>query len=279
MTALLLGLVCAALIGTANFFGGLVSKKDSSLTITFVGQLTTVPIVALLLLAVPASDVQLSDIGWGVVAGVIQIFGLRLIWQAMSVGKMGLLAAINATMCAVVPAAWAVGRGEHFGVAAAFGAALAFTAIVLIMQSPGDVAAVVHHRKQALKAVASGTLFGLAFIAIAIPSKSASVAPLLVARISGAVVAGGLIALLGGRFWLSKDNKLGLLPGLFGVMSLIGFVAAAHLHHVATVSILQALAPLFTTVLAFAILRQRLRPIQRFGLFLALFATGLLVIR
>jgi drug/metabolite transporter (DMT)-like permease len=175
MVAVLLGLACAFLIGTANFTGGVVSKRDASLTIAFVGQLTTIPVMAVLLLCVPASSVAFSDVAWGLASGVIPVTGLA-------------------------------------------------------------------------------------------------------SRTSGAIVGALMIAFSGGRYWISRNNPLGLLPGMFGVASLVLFVVASHHHMVATVSVVQALAPLFTALLAFFVLHQRLRPMQSLGLAIALGSTVLLAL-
>src|SRR4051812_4737792 len=128
-SAVLLGFLCAFLIGTANFTAGLVSKKDPSPTIAFVGQVTTVPIMAIVLALMPPDSVPLTDVLWGLGAGVIQIVGLRLLYRALSIGKMGLLAATNATMAAIVPAVWALLTGESLEAIGVAGALLALIAV------------------------------------------------------------------------------------------------------------------------------------------------------
>jgi len=278
MNGVLLGVVSAILIGLSNFTGGLASRKDASLTVGFVGQAITVPVVAAALIVAPASHLSTGDLVAGAIAGLCQILGVRLLWQALSAGAMGLLNAISALAAASVPAVWAVVRGERMGPVAWLGVGLAASAVVLVARSPGDEQLLAgRHRRQVYEAAGAGALFGLGFVGLALPSRTASVAPLLSMRCVAALIGAFMIMRTSKPLWLGAGNRrVGLLPGLFGGASLLVFLAAVHLKLTAVVSIVQGLSPLATATLAFLILGQRLRHIQLSGLGLALVATLLI---
>ncbi len=101
---------------------------------------------------------------------------------------------------------------------------------------------------------------------------------LLAMRIAAVVVATGvLLRVPTRRWWPRRENRaVGLLPGLFGVASLLVFVVAVRLSEVATVSILQALAPALTALLALGVLGQRMDAGQRAGLLLGVGAVALM---
>ena len=64
MTALL-ALTAAAFYGSADFLGGFLSKRAPAAAVAVMSQVAGLPLLAVLLFAVPTESVAFSDIGWG----------------------------------------------------------------------------------------------------------------------------------------------------------------------------------------------------------------------
>src|SRR6185436_4615719 len=122
--AVLLGVLVAASFGSGDFLGGQASKRSPTLTVLLVAQGTAVAGAVIVTLLVGAR-VAPHDIGFGALAGCVNIVGIGLLYQGLAVGPMGVVAPLTAVAASVIPIAWGLLNGERPSVVVYIGAALA----------------------------------------------------------------------------------------------------------------------------------------------------------
>ncbi|HQF96227.1 MAG TPA: hypothetical protein PLS46_18810, partial [Microthrixaceae bacterium] len=84
----LLAAVSAVLYGSADFFGGLASKRELPLAMTWYSQMVGLVVITGVALFVPAEAVTAADWGWGAAGGLAGALGLVLLYGALARGPM-----------------------------------------------------------------------------------------------------------------------------------------------------------------------------------------------
>src|SRR4051812_22563735 len=281
-SAATLALMSAILYGAADFVGGLTSRRASTLAVVLVSQLSGVVVVLILLPLLPEASVLRSDAGWGAVAGLAGGFGVALLYRALAIGTMSVVAPTTAVCAVAIPVAFAIVLGERPSTMALAGMATALVAIVLVSQSPAPSSASPQRPRSSealLLAIASGVAIGLFYLTLARTSRQAGLWPLLAARgASSALFA--VIALASGHRALRMPRSV--LPMAIGCGVLD--MAANGLYLVATrggaLSVIVTLASLYpasTVLLARVILHERLGPLQITGVVACLVAIVMII--
>ena len=280
-----LALASAAFYGAADFLGGIASKRADAVLVTFVAQAAGLLLLALLLPLLPSSSPVPSDYWWGVAAGVAGSAGVALLYRALAIGTMSIVAPITAVCAAAVPVFVALALGERPGVRAGVGIVLATVAIVLLSRDESVEAAPRRIQSAAGLAFISGIAVGLFFLCLAQTSDQAGLWPLIAGR-SVSVPLFGVMALIGG--WRSRDGGTSrrLTVGVARTAAGCGTVdmLANALYLIATrygplslVATLASLYPASTVLLARFTLGERLSRSQALGVVCALIAVVLIV--
>jgi uncharacterized membrane protein len=274
MLPIILAAVSAVAFGTADFAGGKASRRANPIAVTVVSQLLSVPLLVVLVLVVPGTP-TVADIGWGLLAGVAGAGGVMLLYRALSSGMMAVVAPITAITAAVVPIIAGLFMAASPGTPALTGAGLAVLAIALVSLGEGGNRRSVPVRLVGL-ALAAGGLFGVFFTLLGQADESAGMWPVAAVRASSiafglALAVGTGVRLRLGRHVLGWAAIAGLLDSAANAL----FAAAAARGHLSIVAAVAALYPASTVLLALAVDRERLRPLQVAGLG---FAAGALVL-
>jgi drug/metabolite transporter (DMT)-like permease len=274
VTPILLAALSALTWGVADFSGGKASQRVQPVAVTVVSQVIALPVLAMCLLVVPGRPTP-GALGWGVAAGLAGLGGLILLYKALSAGAMAVVAPVTAVTAAVVPMGIGLLADRTPGSLALGGAGLAVLAIGLISIGPGARGVAV---RPALvgTALLAGALFGLFFAALGQVSEQAGMWPLLAARISSIGLGAALMLRrrIGVRLprpvvpWVLAAGALDILANAF-------YLGAAARGHLSIVAAIASLYPGSTVLLALAVDRERLRPLQIAGLGLA--ATALVL--
>src|SRR5262245_58765502 len=130
----ILALASAAFYGAADFLGGLASRRASAIVVVAAAQLAGLLAMAAMLPLLPPSTPGPDDWIWGAAAGITGGVGVALLYRALAIGTMAIIAPITAVFAVIVPVAAAFAFGERPGTAAMAGIALAILAIVLVGQ-------------------------------------------------------------------------------------------------------------------------------------------------
>lgn len=134
--AALLGLVAAAGYGGADFFGGLLSRRDGVLAVVVCSQLAGLGLLVVAVAPFGAGPPTAAALGWGAVAGAAMAGGLVVYFRGLARTRMGVVAPITAAVTSSVPVAAGLAAGERPAAVALVGVAVAVGAVVLVSLGP-----------------------------------------------------------------------------------------------------------------------------------------------
>lgn len=299
MLTVVLGLSAALVYGVADFLGGLGSRRARPLVVTAVAAVVgIVPLVAVIPLL--GAHFTGSAIVWGLVAGVSGSVGVLLLYSALAIGPMSVLSPLTSVFSALLPVIVAVASGARLSGIAVAAIVVAFVAIVLVA-SVRDTSGARLTVRGLVSAMIAGCGFGGIVLAYDAAGPHDGVAPLVVARVLQAVVMGlgvVVVAARGGqdpalpatvpgriRADLRPLRAIALVVIVCGICDAgANALIQAALHAgsgpstLPTVSVLNALYPIGTVVLAAVVLRERLTALQLTGLALAFAASVTLAV-
>jgi uncharacterized membrane protein len=265
--AVLLALASALVYGTADFCGGLASRRASAQTVVAASQAVGL-VLLLVLLPWFGGGASPADYAWAAGAGAAGALGLVLFYRALATGVMSVVAPVTALCAAAVPVIVGLALGDRLGVLAALGIVLALVAVVLVSAEEG-LASLRRVRSARLGApLLAGVGFGLFFVLLDRTSSGSGLTPLIAARGTAVLL---LVLLTLARRTSLRVPRAALLPVLLGgaldVLANAFFLVATQLPgQLAIVGVLASLYPVSTVVLAQVVLRERLVPAQAVGL-------------
>ncbi|MEH1030758.1 DMT family transporter [Micromonospora profundi] len=274
MLPIVLAAISAVAFGTADFSGGKASRRAHPIAVTVVSQLLSVPLLVVLVLVVPGT-LTVRDTAWGLLAGLAGASGVMLLYRALAGGMMAVVAPVTAITAAVVPIVAGLFTASFPGALALTGAGLAVLAIALVSLGESGGRASVPARQVGL-ALTAGALFGVFYTLLGQADESAGMWPVAAVRVSS--IAFGLALAVGTGVRLRLGRRVLVWAAVAGVLDSAAnalFLAAAARGHLSIVAAIAALYPASTVLLALAVDRERLRPIQVAGLG---FAAGALVL-
>ena len=187
---------------------------------------------------------------------------------------MSVVAPIAAATGATVPAVYGLGFENGPGRMAVIGIGVAITAIVLVSsEEPTEEAT---PPRAVVLAVLSGLFFGVFFVSLAFTSTDAGMWPLVASRSVSIplLVVVNLSVNRGVRF----DRSAFVRTAVAGVMEMVASMLilwALRRGPIAVAGVFGSLYPASTVLLAWMMLGERLRHVQKAGVFLALAAAAL----
>ena len=219
---------------------------------------------------------------WGAAAGVSGGIGVALLYRALAIGSMAIVAPITAVCAVTVPVAAAIALGERPGAGTVAGIALAISAIVLVSQQqapeqdsgPSDS----ERARSAAIALASGVAIGLFFLALAQTSPGAGMWPLVAARAVSFVLFVAIALVVRRPLRVPSDvAALAIVGGVLDMLANLLFLVATRHGPLTVVVTLSSLYPASTVLLARTVLGERLSARQTAGIVCALVAVVLIV--
>ncbi len=272
----MLGLASALAWGTADFLGGLLSRRLAALAVAFWSQVAGALGLVVLTLALAWEAPGLAAAGWGALGGAFSGLGLLLFYRALAIGSMSLVAPVSASGAAV-PVAVAALRGEEPSLLALVGIAFGFAGVVLVSRAGGSGGASSGAQPRAAFRLAFGAAacFGLFYVFLDAGADAAGDASEIWvvdgARGGSLLVLAAIVARrrppgIAGRGPVGLVALTGLLDTAANAFFVYGTVEG----NLAVVSVLSAMFPVATVLLAFVVLRERLSRVQALGVVLAL---------
>jgi drug/metabolite transporter (DMT)-like permease len=267
-----LALAAALVYGSADFLGGLSSRRTSTISVVIWSQGLGLLLLGAVLPFFGGHAVA-GDVGWGALCGVAGAAAIALLYRGLAIGTMGIVSPISAVLGASIPLIYGIAlHGERPAWLAYAGIAAALAAVGCVGVAPGT------QRVRGLppglpEALGAGVAFGAFFIALAQTRADAGMIPLLAARVTSLLIlaAGGLA--FGGPANLRIARPAFapvLLCGTLDMSANILYVVAAHTGLLSLVAVLTSLYPAATVALAALVLRERLGRLQWIGVALAL---------
>jgi len=235
-----------------------------------------------ILAAIVGGTISTPAVVWGLLCGVSQAFGVWWFYAALGSGPISVVSPLTAVLVAAVPVSVGLATGDRPGVIAGVGIAVALVAVVLVSREATDED-VRPHRFTATVAwltVGSGLAFGLNFVLIHQAPVDAHLWPLFFARVSATTIV-LIVAAFTGNFRAPRGFplKLALTAALLDTGANVAMLLALQASMLSLASVLMALYPAATVLLAIVVLRERVTRWQVVGMVLALAAVAMISIR
>ncbi|HEY8257744.1 MAG TPA: DMT family transporter [Gemmatimonadales bacterium] len=283
MIVYLLAIGSAVLYGAADFTGGVTAKRVGTLPVVVLSQASGLLLLALLLPLLPSASPSRPDLLWGALAGLTGGVGVALLYRALSIGRMAVVAPTTAVCAVAIPVVVAVVLGERPGPLALAGIALGIVSIVLVSQQPageepGAEPGAPRRPSGVSIALVSGIAIGFFFLTLAQTRQESGMWPLIVARLVS--VAFFTAIAVAGRRTLRMPMGVAALAAVGGSIDMLAnalYMLAAQAGPLSVVVTLSSLYPASTVLLARVVLGERLSLVQISGVGCALAAIVLIV--
>ncbi len=284
MTVYLLAIGSALLYGAADFTGGITTRRVGTIPVVLISQAGGLILVALLLPLLPEASPSRTDLLWGAVAGLTGGVGVALLYRALAIGVMAVVAPTTAVCAVAIPVVASVLLGERPVPLTLAGIGLGIASIVLVSQQGTGANAgnpersLPPTRRGIGTALASGVAIGFFFLSLAQAQAEAGMWPLLSARFFSVAIFGALA--FAGKRSLRMPAGVAALAVICGVIDMLAnalYLLAAQHGPLSIVVTLSSLYPASTVLLARVVLGERLNPWQVSGVGCAMAAIVLIV--
>jgi len=290
MLAVLVGISSALVYGAADFLGGIASKRIPAIRVTALAGAVG---LVVLLLAYPliGGEISRKALLLGALCGVSGAIAISLLYACLAIGPMSILSPLTAIVSAIVPMTFGLIQGEKLGLIGYVALGIALVAVVLVGFVP-EKGAVRPTLRGILMAIGSGAMIGVFLVIIDQTPADSGIVPLIANRaMSSAILfaAVGVSALVAVRKSRATGNpvvsagwragiSLAVLCGVIDAVANAGLLLGLRLGELTIISVLTALYPAGTIILAAIVLRERIAPVQVVGLVLAITAAAMLAL-
>jgi uncharacterized membrane protein len=271
--AAVLALASSISWGTADFLGGLQSRRHALLAVLVVSQAVALALLVIAVLAGAPTEHDAAATAWAASVGALGILGLVAFYRALSIGTMSVVAPISATGVAI-PVLVGLASGERPGPLQVAGIVLACAGVIVASrQAPGEDAEARRAGRAAVGlALVAAVGFGSFFAGIDRAEETGDVAwVLLCARVADVALLGAAAVVLRPR--VPRDGGTLATIAAIGALDLLAnllFVLAAGRGLLSVVGVLGSLYPAVTVILARFVLHERLTRTQNAGVLVTL---------
>ena len=268
-----------------GLLGGFASRRLAALEVTFVAFAAgTLACGALLPLA--GSRFSLAALGYGALAGVTAAGSIWLLYSALAMGPVSVLAPMVAVIAGLVPVLYGLSHGERLGPLGegAIGVVL-FSAAFLAYDPTGHDGRV--RSKAIALGLAAGVVTGLFLVSLDLTPTASGAAPVLIEFAVGAGLLG--VSVLFRRLVSSsrsRDDESLRVPrtpfrfaigsGVTQAIADVLVIVGIHRGHLAVMAALMALYPLGTLACGRVVLHERLSRVQAVAVIAAVAASAVL---
>lgn len=267
---ILAGIAAAASFGSGDFLGGIGAKRAGGMVVAAGSQLVGGVALVVVLLLNPSPAPAARALATAAAAGVFGVIGVACLYRGLTLGSMGLVAAISALGSVLLPLGATVliyrlpiGGWQLAGVACAAAAGAAATGAA-------------HDRgtRSALGlAVGAAFAFGMWYVLLDLAAGDGKLWALTVSRVTATVVMSALAVAVTRRRLVERARRAWpfiVFAGLFDVAGNALFVLSSGEIEVGLAAALSGIYPLATMLLAWVVLRERLPPLGILGVALAI---------
>jgi drug/metabolite transporter (DMT)-like permease len=271
--AVALALASSVVWGTADFLGGITTRRLALAPVVVVSQLAG--LVALVAGTALVDGFDARAFGIGTAAGVCGAVGIASFYRALATGTISIVSPISACS-ALVPVGLALIGGERPGAAALIGSAVALAGAVLASVHEYSADHPAARGSVLLAATAALGIGGFLFFIAHAARGDHALPALLGGRCSslGLLLAGALVTRSSVRLPPAEVPLVAAI-GLMDVGANALFVAASQRGYLSVVAVLGSEYPVVTVLLAQALLGERVTRVQAAGIGLALAGVGI----
>lgn len=294
MLTIVLGFATSLVYGFADFFGAIASKRISAVLVTFLSGLTGL-LFLLSLSPTLGASFDSKTLFWGIASGVASAVAMSCLYASLAIGPISIVSPLGAVVSAIVPAIVGFFLGDRFSALGWVAIAVILVAVVLVGFIPGEDVRLPSSRGLLL-GVAAGAGIGVVLICLNAAPHESGLGPVILLRGVSAALLGitMILRLLTKRRSTEATSREPLfaksLPikfwaavavaGLFDSSANVFFLLASRVPGgtLTVVSVLTALYPLGTIILARVFLKEKIALIQQLGILLALGGSALLAL-
>lgn len=210
-----------------------------------------------------------SDVGWSVLGGVLGAVGITALYRGLAVGRMGIVAPVTGVLAAVIPVAAGIVLQGMPPPLVFVGIGLAIAAVILVTRVADEAGG----REGLPEALVGGVALGLFGVVIAQLTDGVAFGALAIVRLVEAIVI--VVVIVATRSAWRPPRRF--LPGILGigVLDMAGngfYILAVQTGLLAVASVLSALYPVTTVILATVVLGERVTREHAAGIALAVLA-------
>lgn len=238
-------------------------------------------VVSLVAASVVGGDLTAASLAWGAAAGVAGGIAVWWFYLALADGPMSVVSPITAVVVAGIPVLVGIALGDRPGLLACLGIVVAVVAVGLVGRESDETVTGVGHPPFtptiAWLTVGSGIAFALSFVGLGQVGTDTGLWPLAASRATATLVVWFVIAFS----WRTVVWPIRpLLPILIGIGAIDVIANGALLFAyqyglLSLVSVIAALYPAVTVLLAVLVLGERMSRVKLLGLVAAGFAVAL----
>jgi drug/metabolite transporter (DMT)-like permease len=276
LTGAALSLGAAAVWGGGDFAGGIATKRANVFRVVAGAHACGLLLMLVLAWLTREPFPPGSSLQWGVIAGISGAFGIAALYEALAIGRMGIVAPVASVITGVLPVLVGIrteGMPDRLQLA---GFALALVSIWLVARPDGEIDS---HRGLGL-AILAGFLFGLFLVAGKQAGHHGVFWPLVAARAASTLL---MLTIVGFSPHDSRPLRAALVPilisGLLDSAANAMFIAATRHGRLDVAAVLSSLYPASTVILARVLLKERLSVTQNAGIIGALLSVALISAR
>jgi drug/metabolite transporter (DMT)-like permease len=262
----ILGLSSAVVWGAADFGGGLMSRRTAVFGVVLVSQLAGLAIALALTVARAEPFPGPMDVGWSLLAGILGGIGITALYRGLAVGRMAIVAPIIGVLAAVIPVVAGIVLEGVPPPLVLVGIALAVSAVLLVSRVADEGGG----RAGLREALVAGVTIGLFGVVIAQISDGAVFGPMSLIRTTQAILIAVLIVVTRSA-WRPPSRLIPILA-VIGILDMSGnvtYLLAVQTGLLAVASVLSALYPVVTVLLAAVVLGERITREHAVGILLA----------
>jgi drug/metabolite transporter (DMT)-like permease len=272
-------LAAAVALGTADFLGGVASRRSPALLIAIVTQMAGFILVVPGIFLLPGEPTR-EALLWGGAGGIFGALGLVVFFRALARGVMAAVSPVTAVMSATVPILAGVLAGERVSALAWVGLGVGVVAVGLVGWARAEAAERGALARSVGMALLAGTAFGLSLTCMSRAPHDSGAWPLAAARMCSLPVLLGVAAASGAAWRIeAAGRRQAIVSGILDMTGNALFLTATRMGELAIAAVVTAQYPAVTVLLSLGLLRERLHWRQLTGVALALAAVGLIAAR
>ncbi len=269
------GLLSAASWGGSDFAGGWGARRASSLLVTASGQIVSLAALLLVCLVLRLTVPAANYLIYSAIGGFEGALALAVFYRALSMGAMGLTAALTGLTTALIPVLFELSHSGWPSKITVVGLAAGLAAIWLISHTP-TAADTATSRRALLLGATAGVGFGVQLILFKMAAAGGVLWSLTSGRIAGVTAILIVVAIAPPKgpwrgFWIA-----GIVSGALDTVGNLFYMLTSQLGRLDVAAVICSLYPAGTILLAGIILRERPTKRQFAGMGLALAAVALL---
>lgn len=257
------GLLSAAAWGSADFGGGLATRRGTLFGVVILSEVAGMAVAAALAVVRAEPLPSPVDAGWAALGGVLGAAGITALYAGLAVGRMSVVAPVTGVLAALVPVVVGVALEGLPPAIVLLGIALAIGAVVLVSRVPGESGA----RSGIELALVSGLALGLFNVAISRVDDRLVFGPLTIVRAIEALTVA--VVILASRRPAAIPGRLVPAIIVVGVLDMVGnaaFLFAQQTGPLAIAAVLSSLYPVTTLILAALVLREPMTRTHTLGI-------------